>query len=62
MIEINQRYRYDSEYPYLKEITQNTGKLSYDFWIALRAFNEVYFPLRLKPGQRILDVGSCLGN
>lgn len=62
MSEKLQGYFYSENYPYLQEVKRNSGKFTYRAWTAARAFNEVYFPLDLKPGQKILDVGAGMGN
>jgi len=51
---------YDSTY--LQGMLGKTESLSYNAWLATRAYLEVLFPLKLKPSQSLLDVGCCLGN
>lgn len=62
MKELESRYAYDGNYPYLKDKIENANSLNYKLWIAGRTFSEIYLPLRLRPGQLVLDVGSCIGD
>ncbi|OGM10969.1 hypothetical protein A2Z22_03825 [Candidatus Woesebacteria bacterium RBG_16_34_12] len=55
------RYLYDANYPYLKFVVENTGLLRYDARVAIRDWLRVSVSLGLKPGNRILDVGCCIG-
>lgn len=54
-------YRYNENYPYLKGMVENTGKLQYNLRVGLREYVRVYLPLKLRPGDKLLDVGSCIG-
>ncbi len=56
-----EKYQYNEDYPYLKGLMENTRNLKYNLRVAMREYVRVYFPLKLKPGDRILDVGSCVG-
>ncbi len=55
-------YNYDQNYPFLKEALTTAGAFKYSMWVLWRAFSEIYIPLNLRPGQSLLDVGSCIGN
>ncbi len=52
---------YDKNYPYFNETVRRAGNLGYDSRAALRAFLRVSLPLGLKPGNKLLDVGSNIG-
>lgn len=56
------KYIYDKNYPFLQEALTTAGSFKYSIWVMGRALSEIYFPLRLRPGQSLLDVGSCIGN
>jgi cyclopropane fatty-acyl-phospholipid synthase-like methyltransferase len=58
---LQENYRYNEDYPYLKGLIKDGSKFSYNLRVALREYVRVYFPLKLKPKDRLLDVGSCVG-
>lgn len=55
-------YVYDENHPFLKESLVNAGRFRHSAWVLWRAFSEIYFPIKLRPRQNLLDVGSCIGN
>lgn len=54
-------YKYDRTYPYFLDSLKNTGNLGHDLRVALRDYFRVWLPLRLKPGAKLLDIGSNIG-
>lgn len=53
--------RYDEHYPHLQHLQETVQHPSTRVWWACRTFAEVYLPLRLRPGNKVLEVGSCIG-
>ena len=53
---------FDENYGYLKDISNRAPRFPYNWRYAAKAYQEIFFPLGLKPGQTMLDVGCCLGN
>lgn len=56
-----EKYQYSEDYPYLRGLVETTGNLKHRLRVAMREYVRVYFPLGLKPGDKLLDVGSCIG-
>lgn len=56
-----EQYQYNEDYPYLQGLVENTRNLKHRVRVAAREYARVYFPLGLKPGDKLLDVGSCIG-
>jgi len=54
-------YRYDEDYPFLQESLRRAGSPVHEIYYATRAYSEVFLPLKLRPRQKLLDVGCCLG-
>ncbi len=54
-------YRYDEDYSFLQERLRRAGSPVHEIYYATRAYAEVFLPLKLRPGQKLLDVGCCLG-
>ncbi len=54
-------YHYDEDYLFLQERLRSVGKPVGEIHYATRVCTEVFFPLKLRPGQKLLDVGCCLG-
>lgn len=54
-------YKYGADYPYLVGTLENSKKPKHQLRVAVRDYFRVFFPLGLKPGDTILDVGSCIG-
>ncbi len=55
------RHDYDSGYLSSMGVIQDAQRPLHRAWRAFRHFSEFYLPLGLRPGDRILDVGSCIG-
>lgn len=52
---------YDEGYPYLKTVVEQAEEFPLSPWRAVRAYIDFFLPLKLRPGQTILDIGSCIG-
>lgn len=55
-------YHYDADYPYLQEVLERTGNTYYDLKTILKNYGLVYRRLRLRPGNKVLDIGSGIGS
>lgn len=53
---------YGADYTFLLHKQEMLNRLPYNAWVAMRAYSEILIPLHLKPGMRLLDVGSCTGD
>ena len=54
-------YIYDEHYPYLQEAVTRSGELGYQLLSVAKNFGLIYKRLGLKSGDKLLDVGSCIG-
>lgn len=54
-------YHYDEDYSFLQERLRRAGSPVHEIYNATRAYAEVFLPLKLRPEQKLLDVGCCLG-
>lgn len=55
-------YTYDATYPYLRNVVRRTGHMDYDIKNILKDYVLIYRGLQLRPGDKLLDVGSCIGS
>lgn len=55
-------YHYGADYPYLRQLLDRTGTLRYDLREILTDYGVLYRRLGLKPGNKLIDIGSCIGS
>jgi SAM-dependent methyltransferase len=55
------RYSYDQSYQFLKNSIAKSQSPTQKAKDALRAFRDIYFALKLRPGDSVLDVGCNIG-
>lgn len=60
--EYDSGYPYNADYPYLREVVERTGNLRYNMRTILKDYGLIYWRLGLRPGHKVLDVGSCIGS
>jgi len=54
-------YKYDSNYPFLSYITNRSKDPLRSFYDATIFYRDIFIPLGLRRGDKVLDVGSCVG-
>lgn len=54
-------YKYDSSYPFLSYITGRSKDPIRSFYDATVFYKDIFIPLGLRRGDKVLDVGSCVG-
>ncbi len=61
-MEINEHYaQFNEEYEQFLNTQKNVPRLPHRIEFLIRSFTEIYFPLGLRPGSNILDIGCGLG-
>jgi len=55
------RYSYDQSYQFLRNSVAKSRRPSLRLRYAYRAFRDIYFPLKMRPGDSVLDVGCNIG-
>lgn len=56
------RYQYDEHYSFLKGSLEDAHNLPKNVLRLVRSLREIYGPLNLRPGDRVLDVGCNIGS
>lgn len=59
---VDSNYHYGTDYPYLREVLERTGNFRYDLRTVLKDYGLICHRLGLRPGNKVLDIGSCIGS